>query len=101
MADGLSDAKSETNATLWFAAGCFGTILGWLLASTLDANPPAIRLIGKSPEYVAYYSDSYKREARRIKTRYAFSGCMGCVIGYIGYIVVMIYVAKSSGSTTY
>jgi hypothetical protein len=100
IADGVKDAKSETNTTLWFAAGCFGTILGWLLASALDANPPAVRLIGKSPEYVAYYTDAYQKEARRIKTRYALTGCMGCVIGYVVYFVVLISLGGTTTTTT-
>ena len=54
--------------------GCLGNILGYLIASVYEPTPSASRLLGKSPEYAAVYTDSYKAESRNIQVRQATIG---------------------------
>ena len=75
VAAGEKDAEAEVNKTLWFAAGCFLTVLGVVGAYVIEPSPPASRLLGKSPEYVAFYTDAYKAKARNIQVRPALIGC--------------------------
>ena len=95
QSDAKRDALTETNGTVWFGVGCLLGLIGWIIAACVDSNPPAVRLIGKSPEYVAYYSDAYKREAHHIKTRKAITGC---VVGSLVSIVLQVVLMASSSS---
>lgn len=77
-----NDAKMDVNGTLWFVGGCLGWVilLGGIItigaAYTVQPSPPASRLIGKSPEYVAFYTDAYKAKAKSIQTSKAWTGCV-------------------------
>ena len=85
------DAETDTNRTIWFIAGCLGGVLGLLIAHMVQPSPPATKLLGKSPEYVAVYTDCYKRKAKSIQTKTALTGCAvyaGCVV-----VLVVAYVA--------
>ncbi len=77
-----ADAEAFTNPALWLAAGFFGGIVGVLVAYVLQPNPPASKLLGKSPEYVAYYSDCFRLKTRSIRTQKAWIGCgIGAILG--------------------
>jgi hypothetical protein len=89
-------AEANTNGTLWFAVGCLGGILGLLVAYVYAPSPPASDLIGKSPEYVAYYTDYYKAKAKSIQSGKALTGCLVSVAAYVVYIVVVVAAAGSS-----
>ncbi len=76
------DADLATSQALWLAAGFFGGIAGVLVAYILQPNPPASKFLGKSPEYVAAYSECYRRKARAIRTQKAWLGCLaGALFG--------------------
>ncbi len=76
------DADTETNQALWLAAGFFGGIAGVLVAYVLQPNPPASKFLGKSPAYVAAYSECYRQKARDIRTKKAWLGCLaGALLG--------------------
>ncbi|NOY77895.1 MAG: hypothetical protein GXO76_08505, partial [Calditrichaeota bacterium] len=64
-----ADAQAFTNPALWLAAGFFGGIVGVFMAYILQPNPPASKFIGKTPEYVAVYSDCYRKKVRSIRTQ--------------------------------
>ena len=70
------DATANTDSTFWFIVGCFGNVLGLIYANYAVPSPPASRLIGKSPEYVAAYSDAYKMKAKQLQTNQAVRGCI-------------------------
>ena len=84
------DAQANTDPTFWFIVGCFGNVLGLIYANYAVPSVPASRLIGKSPEYVAFYSDAYKMRAKQRQTSLAVRGCItnavltvactGCII---------------------
>ena len=78
---GEQSARASTNGNLWLAAGCLAGIIGVVIAYVIEPNPPATALLGKSPEYVAAYTDGYKMAAKRIQTSKAWTGCLiGAVI---------------------
>ena len=72
-----ADAVVDTNTTFWFIVGCFGSLFGLLYANYDVPSAPASRLLGKSPEYVAFYSDAYTIKAKKLQTDQALRGCIG------------------------
>jgi hypothetical protein len=70
------DAKADVNGSIWFAVGCLLGCVGWVLAYAIQPNPPAMRLVGKSPEYVAAYTDAYKEAGKKVQAKQALVGCI-------------------------
>ena len=68
-----------------------GTLAGFVIGATCplflmdnyDPDPPSERLVEKSPEYVDYYTKTYKSKAKSIRKRSATVGCLfgGCLFG--------------------
>ena len=81
-AQAKSDAKRDiasSSINSWYYMGfCLGGI-GVIAALAATPTVPADKLLGKSPEYVLYYSKAYKSEMRRQRTKNASIGC--CVFG--------------------
>ena len=82
------DAKVDTNKTLWFIAGFLGGIIGVILAYAIPPNVPQLRLVGKSPEYVAAYTDAYRSAGIKEQASAAWLGCGTCAVLYIVYAVL-------------
>lgn len=90
-ADAEADAEADTDQRFWFVVGCFGNFWGLIYAHYAEPSPPASRLLGKSPEYVAIYSDTYTIKAKNLQTSQATSGCIantvivgaGCCLYYL------------------
>ncbi len=80
MAEAIRDAKADASAhlnkTLWFSAGFFFPIGGTLISQWYQPFLPTGRLLGKSPEYVAFYYDAYKVETKKLQFRWSFIGCL-------------------------
>lgn len=51
-------------------------------------TPPPERLLGKSPEYIDVYTDTYKTRTRQLRGQYAAGGC--AITGGIWMIAVLI-----------
>ncbi|MDE0466955.1 MAG: hypothetical protein OYL97_07845 [Candidatus Poribacteria bacterium] len=81
------DAESDAKKVRWFFIGLFGNIIGILIASIYEPTPPASRLLEKSPEYVAAYTDSYKAKSRSVQLR---QSVIGLVIPYGIFIFLAI-----------
>ena len=94
-----ADAEATVNKPLWFAVGCLFTGLGTIVAYVMEPSPPASRLMGKSPEYVAFYTDAYKSKAKSIQGRTALTGC-GITLGVYAAYIVLVGAAVAS-TTTY
>jgi hypothetical protein len=90
--DGQMSAKASVSGGLWFFAGCLG-LIGLLAAYIVEPSPPASSLLGKSPEYVARYTDCFKQEAKSIQTKNAITGCL--VIGLVEVVVYAVIVAAA------
>ena len=74
IADAEKDAAINVNTTRWFWTGCFGGVSA--LTQVYEPSPPASRLIGKSPEYTAYYTDAYKAKASELQSSAVRKGCI-------------------------
>jgi len=73
--DGEARAEMDISGSTWFVVGCLAGLIGYLIAMQ-DPYPPATVLLGKSPEYVAAYTDCYRRKGREIKTGNALKGML-------------------------
>ncbi|MCY3724850.1 MAG: hypothetical protein OXG97_21755 [Candidatus Poribacteria bacterium] len=58
QADAVADAQRDST---WYGAGFFFGVLGIGAAYIMTPSVPAQRLIGKSPEYVVFYTTEYRQ----------------------------------------
>lgn len=68
--------------------GIFTTLIG---AYSYPSNPPPEKLIGKSPEYVMFYADAYRKKTRSLRITSAASGTafgFGCITFSLGYLLL-------------
>jgi len=93
---GEQAARASTNGTLWLAIGCVGNVLGLIIAYVYEPNPPATMLLGKSPEYVAAYTDAYKTTAKSIQSSKALTGCIVYIVAVVVYAVIAVAVAEDT-----
>ena len=58
-----------------------GCLLPFIPISAYKSGPPPERLIGKSPEYVKLYTDTYKSKVRQLRIVSAGAGgALGCLL---------------------
>ncbi len=62
--------------------------MGVVIAYVIEPNPPVMELLGKSPEYVAAYTDGYRVTAKRIQTGKAWTGCIVIAVLYVGAVAL-------------
>ena len=76
----IGDPVSAT--LMGFIVGATGPLF---LIDNYDPDPPSDRLVGKSPEYIDYYTKTYKSKTKSIRKRSATMGCLfgGCLLGFI------------------
>lgn len=91
--DAADQAKRDVSGGTWFMIGCLAGIIGVLIAQ-MENNPPAMALLGKSQEYVAAYTDCYRKETKSIKSKNAITGCLV----FAGIYAVIFAIAASSGN---
>ena len=88
IADAQRDAELVDNS-IWAAAGCVFNVMGILLASMATPPVPVEKILGKSPEYVAYYTSTYQQTVKGEQTKSATTGCIiGIGMGVIGYLLL-------------
>ena len=89
VADAKRDVKAHLNKTLWFTVGCFFPLIGPAYSQRNEKSIPTARMLGKSPEYVAFYTDAYKIAMKKQRYNWALIGCIvggltdACLIGII------------------
>ncbi len=84
-ADAEYDAEDDVNTALWLSAGGVLGVAGTCLLGTVAVGgayvyqpvPPADRLLGKSAEYVNFYTDAYRARMRRLQLVAATKGALG------------------------
>ncbi len=89
------DGKSDVNGMLWLGAGC---CCGWLAVAAaylMEPSPPASRLLGKSPEYVTAYTDTYLATGKNAQTSNAWTGCVVSTLAST-VILIIYYVVLAS-----
>lgn len=88
--DGEKDAVAHLNKVFWFSTGCFFPVIGPVFSQRYQPFTPTGRVLGKSPEYVAFYYDAYKIKTRKIQFNWALGGCLvGAPTG--AYILLRLY----------
>ncbi|MCG9127620.1 hypothetical protein JT359_08485, partial [Candidatus Poribacteria bacterium] len=85
IADAERDAAAQVNKPIWFIGGCLGGILVIILANMHEPHPPASSLLGKSPEYVSYYTDAFRTKSRNLQTSQAIRGCAANCLVVVGF----------------
>ena len=84
--DAEHDAAVAADPLLWMVGTLIGTsVVGCLfcglpaigVAYISQPSPPAARLMGKSPEYVMLYTQTYKEKIRSHQVMGATIGCVG------------------------
>ena len=61
---------------LWFSVGFGCSVFGVAAAHFGEAQPPPTRLLGKSPDYVKIYVDTYRDKLHRNRMIFAGTGCV-------------------------
>ena len=90
VSDAEKDAVAHLNRTLWFSTGCFFPLVGPIVSQRYQPFMPTARVLGKSPEYVAFYYDAYKVKTKTLQFNWALSGCLvGAPIG--AYLITLLY----------
>jgi hypothetical protein len=92
------DARSDIKGSTWFLIGCLTSLTGWIIAYVVEPSPPVTRILGKSPEFVAVYTDAYKREGKKIQTSKAFAGCVTQILGVVALEAIVVVIAMSTSS---
>lgn len=82
------DARNDVKPALWFLGGCIGSFVVLIVAYSSEPTPRATRLLGKSPEYVAVYTDTYIETAKKRQTYSVLTGCVASCITYIALVAV-------------
>ena len=97
---GEQAARASVNGTAWLAIGCFAGLVGIIIAAVVESSPPSTMLLGKSPEYVAGFTDAYKATAKSVRMNKAITGCIaGAVVNALLY--VLLVAAASTTDTVY
>ena len=90
VADAEKDAAAHFNRTLWFSTGCFCPLIGPIFSQRYQPFMPTARVLGKSPEYVAFYYDAYKVKTKKIQFTWSLVGCLvGAPIE--AYLITVLY----------
>jgi len=96
---GEQAAKANTSGIMWMALGCIGPV-GLIIALVYESSPSASQLLGKSPEYVAAYTDAYRETAKHVQTNKALTGCIVTCSAIAVYYVLLITLFATAVSTT-
>lgn len=97
-ADAQRQAQADISGSTWFILGCLFGVIPYII-SLQEPNPPATQLLGKSPEYIAMYTDCYRKEGKHIKSKNALTGCLiGTGVTIVLY-VILLSAAASETST--
>lgn len=93
-----ADAEAKTSKSTWLTLGCLGGLIAVAAGYVYAPSPPAGALLGKSPEYVAAYSDAYAQKAKGIQRRYAMYGCVLNTLGSVALAVAAAAAEESEGN---
>ena len=72
--DANQDVQQYVSGTQWFFAGAFGGICTYLYVVDRMPEVPTTRLLGKSSEYIVFYTAEYQSKAKNKRIK---STCLG------------------------
>ena len=88
--DAARDVARDANSASWgiggFCCGFFAIGASWIHTPTV----PAANLIGKSPNYIVFYTQAYQSE---MKKRNLYAATTGCVVG-VGVSILWLLVSE-------
>jgi hypothetical protein len=99
--EGTQDAQADENAALWFFAGCLLGLIGVVIAVVAEPTPPPARMMGKSPEYLAVYTQAYRAEGKAAQLRSSLWGVGTLVVGVVVLYVIVIVALTNSQPAYY
>ncbi len=88
VADAQRDAELAVNKLTWQLMGCVGNIFGMGAALVYEPRIPTDRLIGKSPEYVEYYANEFRRETKGLQIYHSGTGCAAFGCGFFLWFIL-------------
>ena len=89
----FSMGPSSSGINGFFVGATAGVLLPIISIFASPVHVPAGRLMGKSPEYVEFYTDAYQKKMRSLKTKWAAAGAaIGCGVPIIYVTVVGLLV---------
>ncbi len=74
--DAERDAAAHLNKLLWFTTGVSLPVIGIFLSQRNQRSIPGARLIGKSSEYVAFYTNTYRIKMKKLRFNWSLLGCL-------------------------
>jgi len=95
-----AQAATDTSKILWFAVGCLGGPVGIAIAYLIESKAPQAVLLGKSPDYVASYTDAYTRKSKSIRTTFGLYGCGASVVLW-GLFYLLAFGTAATTNTLY
>jgi hypothetical protein len=99
--EATQDAQADSNGVMWFFAGCLLGIIGVVIAAVVDPYPPAARMLGKSPEYMAIYTSTYRSVGHSAQLHAALWGLGTVIILYVVLIILVIHDANTASQSSY
>jgi hypothetical protein len=78
-AKGRADATRVITGDTWIIIGFFTGGASWLFPEVFSWNPPQSGMVGKSPAYVAGYTDGYLQTRKNIIQK---NSCTGGLVYY-------------------
>jgi hypothetical protein len=97
--EATEDAEADENAAAWFLAGCVLGVIGLVIAYVAAPTPPAARLLGKSPEYLAIYMQTYQSEGRTAQFHSALWGIGTITI--VGVVLIIVILRNQPAMPVY
>ncbi len=95
------DAGLDVNKFLWGAIGFLLGPVGVLIAYVVPPSPPAMKLMGKSSEYVFSYTQCYQEKGKSEQGTASLIGCAIAGVLYIIYYIWVISTVTAAVSTVY
>lgn len=85
-ADARRDVGQDVSAISWGVGGFFCGVCAVAYVYIDKPQVPASRLVGKSPEYISFYTDTYNREVKKQRGQAAMIGCLaGSIFSTLTY----------------
>ena len=85
-ADARRDVGQDVSPISWGVGGFFCGVCAVAYVYIDKPQVPAARLVGKSANYVSYYTDTYNREVKKQRGQAAMIGCLaGSIFSTLTY----------------
>ena len=93
--EGEKDATADVTGGMWIAVGCLTGGISYIYPSLFNPAVPQGKLVGKSPEFVAGYTDGYNSKRKSIMQK---NSCYGGIVYWVGCGAFYLIMAASSAA---